>query len=87
MYVYKSLYLSETENLKEITEKTELALDELEEIVGRFRNHSIRKGRLRGEFIELYDGRIFIRHHFTKKKLWEKLCEIPTKTEMLDYLR
>jgi len=68
--IIKSLYLSEDENLQEIQDITELCLDELEEIVGRFKSHSIRSGRLRGEFIQYANGNIAIRHHFNKKVLW-----------------
>ena len=51
---------------------TELQLDELEQLVGRFNKVSIRAGQLRGEVVEYIDGAVIIRHHFTKKKLWSK---------------
>ena len=50
---------------------TGLALDEIEMLVGRFRASSTRAGQLRGEVVQLADGAIKIRHHFSKKTLWE----------------
>lgn len=70
--IIKSLYLSEDQNLNEVIELTELSMDEIESVVGRFRSHSSRAGQLRGELIETEDGQILIRHAFTKKVLWSK---------------
>lgn len=50
---------------------TGLAADELEQIVGRFPRHHERRGHLRGEVVIYANGVIKIRHHFTKKILWE----------------
>jgi hypothetical protein len=50
---------------------TDLASDELEQIVGRFPRHHKRQGHLRGEVVVYANGDIRIRHHFTKKVLWE----------------
>lgn len=50
---------------------TGLAQDELESIVGRFHDKHERVGHLKGEIIVYSDGSIKIRHHFTKKILWE----------------
>ena len=67
-----SFYLSEPGNLERACSMTGLADDEIECLVGRFANHSHRAGKLRGEVVVYYDGRIVIRHHFHKhKKLWE----------------
>jgi len=49
---------------------TRLAPDELESIVGRFKDGHERKGHLKGEILVHVDGSIIIRHHFTKKELW-----------------
>lgn len=67
----ESFYLSDDSNIDLALELTELDFDELEIIVGRFSKSSRRCGQLRGEVVNNY-GRIFIRHHFTKKVLWEK---------------
>lgn len=50
---------------------TGLALDELESLVKRFPKHHERQGHLKGEVVIYADGTIRIRHHFTKKVLWE----------------
>jgi hypothetical protein len=50
---------------------TGLAADELEQIVGRFPRHHERQGHLKGEVVIYADGSVKIRHHFTKKVLWE----------------
>ena len=50
---------------------TGLALDEIDMLVGRFRTNSTRAGQLRGEVVQSADGTIKIRHHFSKKILWE----------------
>ena len=70
--ILKSFYLSEKENIQKACNLTELSLDELEHIVGRFNKHSHRAGLLRGEVIILVDDTVIIRHHFTRKKLWTK---------------
>lgn len=66
-----SFYLSDSNNIPLAEELTGLSLDELELVVGRFKNHSMRAGQLRGEVIVMIDGSVKIRHHFTKKILWE----------------
>jgi hypothetical protein len=63
-----SFYCSEDE--EKACEITGLDLDELESIVGRFKSHSVRKGKLRGEILIGVNGDIVIRHHFSKKILW-----------------
>jgi len=64
------MYLSDDNNIKKALELTELSIDELESIVGRFAKHSWRAGQLRGELIQDKKGNIIIRHSFTKKVLW-----------------
>jgi hypothetical protein len=67
-----NFYLSDEANLQQAMDVTGLALDEIEQIVGRFAKHSCRAGQLRGEVVVHFD-RVQIRHHFTKQVLWE--CE------------
>lgn len=65
------MYLSEEKNLKYIMDATELSLDEIETIVGRFKKDHYRfAGKLKGEYVEKLDGTKMIVHHFTKKVLW-----------------
>lgn len=70
--IEKTFYLSDTSNLKLAEQLTDLSLDEIEYIVGRFAKHSSRAGNLRGEVVLYVNGKIIIRHHFTKKLLWRK---------------
>lgn len=70
--VVESFYLSDENNIEVLSELTGLALDEIEEIVGRFRkNHYRFAGKLKGEVIVLSDETVKIRHHFSKKIIWE----------------
>lgn len=70
--IEQTFYLSNEHNISLAQDLTGLCLDELESIVGRFRKDHWRfAGKLRGEVVQYIDGRINIRHHFTKKKLWE----------------
>lgn len=64
--------LSDESNLQKVMDVTELSLDEIEVIVGRFAKHSCRAGQLRGELVVKVDGSILLRHHFNKKVLWKK---------------
>jgi len=66
----KQFYLSNVEDLQEVADLTGLTCGEVEDIVGRFKSHSNRAGQLRGQ-VWLYHDKVQIRHHFTKKKLWE----------------
>lgn len=70
--IQNSFYLSNEENINQALDITDLCLDEIETIVGRFTKISIRSGQLRGEVVQYVDGKVIIRHHFTKKTLWEK---------------
>lgn len=69
--IIESFYLSDESNLERACEVTGLAPDEIEGIVGRFTKASHRCGSLRGEVVIFVDGKVIIRHHFNKKKLWE----------------
>lgn len=66
-----SFYLSDEKNVDEALELCELSIDELESIVGRFTKNSQWAGKLRGEVCVDWNG-VYIRHHFTKKVLWQK---------------
>lgn len=71
--IIESFYLSNPDNIKRATKLTDLALDELESIVGKFRSDHYRwPGQMRGELVVKLDGDILIRHHFTKKVIWTK---------------
>jgi hypothetical protein len=66
----ESYYLSDASNLQKALDVTNLAIDELESIVGYFAAHSMRSGQMRGEVLVKPDT-VIIRHHFTKKVLWK----------------
>lgn len=69
-----SFYLSEPGALDTLCNEyaPELSPDEVELIVGRFRvNHYRFAGKLKGEVCIAPTGEVWIRHHFTKKILWE----------------
>jgi hypothetical protein len=70
-FLIDSFYLSDNNNLAKAMELTDLSLDELELIVGRFSKNSWRYKQLRGEVIVDKKG-VAIRHHFTKKILWRR---------------
>lgn len=71
--IIDSFYLSDPSNVDKAIELTDLALDELESIVGKFRSDHYRwPGQMRGELVVKLDGDILIRHHFTKKAIWSK---------------
>jgi hypothetical protein len=66
------IYLSDPSVVDEALSVTGLALDELEYIVGRFRDdHHRWPGQLKGKLVFLKDGTPRIKHHFTNKVLWE----------------
>jgi len=69
--VIKSFYLSDETLIPKALKLTGLSFDELETMVGRFRKTSCRSGQLRGELVVTIDGNVIIRHHFTKRKIWE----------------
>ena len=64
-------YLS-TDNGLKASRLTGLSLDEIEEIVGRFRKGHERAGQLKGELVQNNKGAYVIRHHFLKRKLWNE---------------
>lgn len=74
MLAVKMYYINQ--NPDQALRDTDLALDELEALVGRFRRNSCRVGQLRGKV--LLDGRggCEIRHHFTGKLIWTNKEEI-----------
>lgn len=66
-----SFYLTESRALVRLWELTELAPDEVEEIVGRFKpDHHNWPSKLKGQVIVSPEGIVRIVHHFTKKTLW-----------------
>lgn len=65
--IEKQFYINENVDLA--CEVTGLSLDEIELIVGRFANHSNRKGLLRGKVVVKFD-KIEIRKCFGNKLLW-----------------
>lgn len=65
-----SFYLSDVNNIQKTLDLTGLDLDELESIVGYFGKQSLRHGQMRGEVL-VCTSTIKIRHHFTKKVLYE----------------
>jgi len=71
MRIKNSFYLSDENNIEKAIKLTNLALDEIELIVGRFANHSRRAKKLRGEVVITQEGQVLIRHHFHKKILWQ----------------
>jgi hypothetical protein len=80
MTIYKNLpgnmisytfYLSNHDGANKLTNLTDLSLNEIESIVGRFKESHKKAGKLKGEVVVYFDGLIRIRHHFTKKVLWE----------------
>lgn len=56
---------------KKAMEVTGLAPDELLGLVGKFRKGHFREGMLRGKLEVMASGKVVIRHHLTKKVLWE----------------
>ncbi len=72
LLISDTFYLPNEENIDQACDITDLCLDEIETIVGRFTKTSSRSGQLRGEVVQYVNGKVIIRHHFTKKVLWEK---------------
>ena len=73
--IEKSIYLSDPCNLPAVMDITDLSDDEIEEIVGRFKQSHWRfPGQLKGELCINIDGTSFIRHHFKKREiLWQSI--------------
>ena len=68
--IVNSFYLSDDNNVAFLADMLELSQDEIESMVGRFRDDHYRfAGQLKGEVVQYADGKIVIRHHFTKKKI------------------
>ena len=73
--IIESFYLSN--NVSRLQQLTDLSVDEIEAIVGRFKKSHWRfAGLLRGEVVLYSSGKLIIRHHFNKTKLYEDYCEI-----------
>lgn len=70
MLIVKTLYLSDSKNLNTVSNLIDISVDEIKTIVGIFNKNSSRAGLVRGEFVEYHDGKMILRHHFTKKVLW-----------------
>ena len=71
--IESTFYLSDSKTLNKAMSLTGLALDELESAVGRFKKDHWRwPGELKGEVVIRLDGKILIRHHFSKKVLWRQ---------------
>jgi len=69
--IEKQYYLSEPGSLPALIDVIDLSEDEVEEIVGRFKDDHWRfPGKLKGEVLEYMDRKVVIRHHFHKKALW-----------------
>ena len=67
-------YLTQKHASEKLQTATDLSPDEVEHLVGRFRNTHYRfAGQLKGEVVIYTNGLVQIRHHFTKKVLWENL--------------
>lgn len=65
-------YLSDPKQVDCVLSATGLSIDELESIVGRFKEDHWRwPNQLKGEVIFYVDGTVRIRHHFTKKTMWK----------------
>jgi hypothetical protein len=65
------MYLSDPKNVKKALKLLEISLDELESVVGRFKpDHHNWPNQLKGELV-IVKNKARIRHHFTKKKLFE----------------
>lgn len=73
--VKDSFYLSEPGKIENLLNYCDLSEDEVESIVGRFKNDHYRfAGCLKGEVFLGLDGTVEIRHHFKKKLLWSNKC-------------
>lgn len=71
--IVESFYLSDPSNHTRAEALTELSIFEIEEIVGRFSNRSHRAGDMKGEVVVMSSGKVLIRDHFSKRKIWELL--------------
>ena len=72
--IEQQFYLTEPGMEDYLSELTELSFDEIEQLVGRFRQDHWRwPGKLKGEVLVYSSGKIRLRHHFTKKKIWQNI--------------
>lgn len=71
--IIESFYLTQDGGVDRLSELTDLSLDEIEQLVGRFRkNHYRFAGKLKGEVLVKACGQVVVRHHFSKKIIWEE---------------
>lgn len=71
--IIEKYYLTSVSNIASVMFDTGLSEYEIEEIVGRFKLDHRRKdfaGKLKGQ-VYLYKDKVQLRHHFTKKILYE----------------
>jgi hypothetical protein len=72
--IVESYYLSNPKNLETVMDLTELSLDEIESMVGRFTKQSQWAAELRGELVVKANGDMVLRHHFNKNiKYWSNI--------------
>lgn len=72
MNLSETFYLTQDGALDILIENTDLCLDEIEAIVGRFRaSHYAWPRRLKGQVVITPLGEIMIIHHFKKTILWK----------------
>lgn len=72
LFMESMAYLSDDEGAHTAMELTEMSVDELECVVGRFRDdHHRFPGRLKGKVVVKSTGQVQLRHHFNNKLLWE----------------
>ena len=65
----QQFYLSDPANLERACDLTELEVDEIEMVVGRFAAHSKRAGQLRGKVVVTNDS-VEIHKSFGRGRLW-----------------
>lgn len=65
---YNVTYCSQ--NAEYVQNETQLSLDELEALFGRFRAHSSRAGQLRGELRDYGYGHLELWSNFPARKVW-----------------
>ena len=73
--IIDEFYLTDPTGFDRLYEYTELALDEVEQIVGRFRADHHWAGLLKGQ-VRVHEDKIEIVHHFTKKRLWTTMISV-----------
>lgn len=70
--IVRELYLSDDDNLEQVSEYLGISKDEIETIVGgRFRSNSRWAGKVKGKFVETYKGMVYLKTSFGNKTLWK----------------